>query len=344
VKLGRSTVVASLFLLASCTPARETAPAVIDMHLHALPANYYGPTPLGLCAGDPAYPPRDPSRSWPEQLVAHLEDPPCEDPVWSAESDEALRRATLDALDDNHVVSAVVSGPPDLTSRWSARATRRLIPGLMLEASMLGELPVDSVRRWFEDGRFRVLGEVTVQYGGIAPGDPALEPYLTVADELDVPVAIHVGPGPPGAPYLGDPGYRARLHSPLVLEEVLVRHPDLRVLVMHAGWPMLDDLLALLHTHPQVYVGTGALQMVLPRAEYHRYLRRIVEAGFGDRVVFGSDQQVWPGMIEEGIRAIRQAPFLTDAQKRDILHDNAARFLRLDRSPSDRAVGRADGR
>jgi len=34
-------------------------------------------------------------------------------------------------------------------------------------------------------------------------------------------------------------------------------------------------------------------------------------------------------MIERSIRAIREAPFLTESQKRDILHDNAARFLRL---------------
>lgn len=36
---------------------------------------------------------------------------------------------------------------------------------------------------------------------------------------------------------------------------------------------------------------------------------------------------VWPGLIEE--RAIREAPYLSEEQKRAILHDNAARFLRL---------------
>jgi predicted TIM-barrel fold metal-dependent hydrolase len=54
-----------------------------------------------------------------------------------------------------------------------------------------------------------------------------------------------------------------------------------------------------------------------------------VEAGYGDRILFGSDQMIWPGVIEPSIKAIEDAPFLTAAQKRDILYNNAARFLRL---------------
>jgi uncharacterized protein len=47
--------------------------------------------------------------------------------------------------------------------------------------------------------------------------------------------------------------------------------------------------------------------------------------------MFGSDQMVWPGVIEPAIKAIEQAPFLTRQQKRDIFYNNAARFLRLSR-------------
>ena len=54
-----------------------------------------------------------------------------------------------------------------------------------------------------------------------------------------------------------------------------------------------------------------------------------MEAGFGKRVMFGSDQMVWPQAIEVGIRSINEATFLTEHQKRDIFYNNAARFLRL---------------
>jgi len=33
--------------------------------------------------------------------------------------------------------------------------------------------------------------------------------------------------------------------------------------------------------------------------------------------MFGSDQMVWPSAIERSVRVIKEAPFLTAAQKRD---------------------------
>ena len=44
----------------------------------------------------------------------------------------------------------------------------------------------------------------------------------------------------------------------------------------------------------------GVIDWVLPRSEFHTYLRRIVEAGFADRVLFGSDQMVWPDALPIG--------------------------------------------
>ena len=37
----------------------------------------------------------------------------------------------------------------------------------------------------------------------------------------------------------------------------------------------------------------------------------------------------WPDALGEAIRSIETAPFLNENQKRDILYNNAARFLRL---------------
>jgi hypothetical protein len=185
-----------------------------------------------------------------------------------------------------------------------------------------------------------VMAEITNQYAGIAPDDPRMEPYWALAEELDIPAGIHIGTGPPGVIYLGSTGYRARVHSALTLEEVLVRHPRLRVYIMHAGFPLLEDLLAVLYAHPQVYVDVGVIVFTQTRASFYGYLRGIVEAGFGKRVMFGSDQMVWPGVIERSIAVLEEAPFLSEAQKRDVLYHNAARFLRL----SSEEVARHHGR
>lgn len=234
-----------------------------------------------------------------------------------------LRRATLQALERHNIVLAVTSGVQLL--EYKAAAPDRILLGLRDLV-----VPVDSIRAWAAAGALDVIAEFAPQYDGIAPDSSALEPYFALAEELDLPLGIHIGLGPPGAAYCCAPKYRMRLSNPLLLEDVLVRHPKLRLYVMHAGWPMLDAMLGLLWAHPQVYVDVGVIDWALPRPEFHAYLRRLVEAGFGDRIMFGSDQMVWPHAIPTAIEAIESAPFLTPEQKRDILYNNAARFLRLD--------------
>jgi len=66
-----------------------------------------------------------------------------------------------------------------------------------------------------------------------------------------------------------------------------------------------------------------------PRADFNAYIGRIISAGFGKRIMFGSDQMVWPETIGRSIAVIEENRALTAEQKRDILFNNAARFLRL---------------
>lgn len=310
---------------------------IIDMHLHALPADFNGPPPLGFCAPSEGFPPFDPKGSWPQTFTEFFKKPPCANPIWSPETEKELMEQTVEILERRNIIG-VTSGP--LLDAWREPGGERILPSLMLGFSESGPPDLADVRKKLASGRYVTLSEVVIQYQGVEPADPRFEPFLALAEELDIPVGIHIGTGPPGAPYLGAPGYRARLHSPLLLEEAIVRHPKLRVWIAHAGWPMLDDLLALMWTHPHVYVDTGVISFALPRREFHRYLRTIVEAGFGKRVMFGSDQMNWPGAIEVAIDSIESADFLTDEQKRDILYDNAARFLRL--SGEERARHRGE--
>lgn len=313
-----------LIWLPAAATAQDRAP-VLDMHLHAFTADQQGPPPLAMCTPIPEFPAWDPATSYAATFLDLLKDPPCDDPVWSPETDEALMRRTIQVMEERNVIG-VLSGTPGRVATWREAAPGRFIPGLQFNAAATDVDP-DSLRALVEAGRVEVLAEVTNQYSGLAPDDPRMEPYWALADELDLPVGIHIGPGPPGVFYLGSDGYRARLHSALTLEPVLVRHPGLRVYVMHAGFPMIDDLLALLYAHPQVYVGVGVI--VFTRPDFDIYLERIVQAGHANRVMFGSDQMVWPEVIARSIDRIEALPFLTDRQKRDILYNNAARFLRL---------------
>jgi predicted TIM-barrel fold metal-dependent hydrolase len=325
-----------ILLCALATAAAKPPPPIIDMHLHALDLATFLPAPIPMCVAPPTLPRRDPADNYGETFARFKL--ACATPIQPAADQEALLRETLEILERRNI-HAVVSGTPDLVAAWREAAPSRLMPGLMLSIDADTPSP-EALRALHARGELAVLGEVVTQYQGILPDDARLAPYWALAEELDIPVAIHVGTGPPGVAYLGSPGYRGRMHSALTMEEVLVRHPRLRVYLMHAGFPMLDDMLTLMYAHPQVYVDVGVIAVALPRAQFWRYLERIFEAGFGDRVMFGSDQMVWPGTIEVAISAIEEAPFLSEAQKRDLLYQNAARFLRLDEAEIARHHGR----
>ncbi|UVO52768.1 amidohydrolase family protein [Sphingomonas sp. SUN039] len=300
--------------------------AIIDMHMHAEEAiDGYGPPPVTMCAPYDIWPARDPG----QPIAAYLQDfsaaPKCEHPVLSAPTLDALRQQSLAQL-AKHNMLAVVSGSENRVAEWKAAGGDRVI-------SAIGnvELPsIAALRAAHKAGHLQVLGEIVAQYDGIPPNDPRLESYYALAEELDIPVGIHVGPGPPGIAYFASPKMRIAMSRATLLEEVLVRHPRLRLYVMHAGWPFADDMIALLYAHPQVYVDTGIIDYAFRRSDFHAYLKRLIDAGFEKRIMFGSDQMIWPGTIDTAIAGIRGAPFLTETQKRDILHDNAARFLRIE--------------
>lgn len=302
---------------------------IIDMHLHGGKLSDWGvEPPVGICAPFDYFATRDPNQPHKEFFVKkYLKGPPCPDPIWSPETDEEVVRQTLAVMERNNIIG-VVSNSPDWVEMWRARAPERVIPAVHFILGDETTISPDSLRSLVNSGAVEIFGEIANAYVGIAPDDPRMEPYWTLAEELDIPVAIHVGGGPPGEPYFGQ-GYRTGLERPSSMEEVLIRHPRMRVYLMHAGYPMLDDLLAVLILHPQVYVDIGAIVYTLPRKEFYRYLQTIVEAGFGKRVMFGSDEMVWPETIEKSIAVVEQAPFLSTEQKVDIFYNNAARFLRL---------------
>jgi hypothetical protein len=254
-------------------------------------------------------------------------------------------------LESLNVRFVYLSGLFEDLGRWEAVNSTRYLPSLVFpcaggQAPVTGRPCYDSqtdlpdiawLRSELQAGRIRGFGEMSPQYLGMSPADPRLYPYWALAEEFDIPVGVHMGFGPPGAAYESSPmpfkapSFRMAANDPMLLEDVLLRHKSLRVFVMHAGWPRLEAMMALLYAHPHVYVDIAGLQSepLIPRAEYDRYLRGLVQAGFAKRVMFGSD---FPNQVQPGIEAVLAAEYLTAEQKSDILCGNAARFLRLDPS------------
>lgn len=256
--------------------------------------------------------------------------------------------ASLKAMKDLNVTHAVKIGSESSLAEKAAADGMTILPSLTLpcENGKMANIgircfdngailpDVERLRTQVKQGSVKALGEINAQYLGIAPNDPRLDLYYALAEEMDVPVGIHLGIGPPGAAYEGpgfprvkSPNYRGFAGSPLLLEDVLLKHPKLRLYVMHAAYPFRDDMVYMLYMHPRLYVDVSVLQWAIPRPTYYRYLKELVEAGFGKRIMFGSDGS--PQRLMEGIDAILSADFLTEDQRRDILFNNAAKFFKI---------------
>ena len=230
---------------------------------------------------------------------------------------------TVAALERYNIVLGFLSGDsPDDVFEWVEALPGRFIASPIVRDP--ADLDLARLRREYEAGRFGGMGEIASQYNGIAADDPVLEPIFALAEEFDVPVLIHShGTGHPSAQF------RIEIGRPTRIEEVLVRHPTLRISIEASGFPFLESTIALMLHYPNVYGDLSTWKYT--REIFEWYLRRLLDAGLGSRLMFGSDvAEGRPEVIGESIEAIESISFLTQVQKRDIFCNNAARFLSLD--------------
>lgn len=292
---AKISVYALIFVLgAPIALATTTPPPIIDMHLHGYTDKTY--------------------------YVAKAADGTLSPPTY-----EAHRKAVFSAFEKHNIVHAVVS-----TSRADniLDANGILIPGLYTEDP---PEDVDVFEANVKAGKIKVFGEVGAVYAGKTLSDPEFAPFLDICDAYGIPVAIHTGGGPPGVTGFA-PRFRIPAGDPYLLEDVLVKYPNLKIYMMHAGTSYYAHTLELMRTYPSIYVDLGViLWWDTPEQDFaEAFLRKAKRYGYIDRVLYGSDQMVWPHAIEKSINQLRSYDFLSEQDKRDIFYNNAVRFLGLD--------------
>jgi predicted TIM-barrel fold metal-dependent hydrolase len=289
------------FLFAVSGLAQNDSQPVIDMHMHCYDNNTYftAPDMYGVMA--------------PENADEHF-------------------KQTYEEMHKNNVVKAVISGSLNSVEEWVSKdKDSRFIRGYVVDAP---EDLVDTItfKKLIEEGKIQVLGEIGAIYKGHTLSDPGFEPYLRICEEYGIPVAIHTGGGPPAISYIERyKDYRLKLGDPFLIEDVLVKHPKLRIYMMHAGAVYYEHAVRLMLAYPQLYTDIAVLLWVhpLPMAYAVDFLKRAKQAGMLDRVMYGSDQMVWPYGVSKSIEYLNSMDFLTDNEKQDILYNNAARFLKI---------------
>lgn len=296
---------------------------IIDVHVHAIKSN--GESAMPLC---PWFlknmPGGDPNKPAPNFFSND-----CADPLQPAKTDEEMQEALVNTMKRLNM-TIVVTGDPGIIRSWQKAVPGRVIPAIGFSSPK--DISLEDFKDSLSSGFYKVVGEVAPQYQGLSPSEMSLDEYFEVTEKLNIPVGIHMGTGGNGMANITSPKYRASLGNPFLLEDMLARHPKLKIWVMHAGYPMVDEMIALMGANAYVYVDLAGFIWSYPLEEIHTYIKRLVQAGFSKRIMYGTDLMIWPKLLETSIGVIENANYLSFEQKRDILFNNAVRFFNLDKN------------
>jgi len=157
------------------------------------------------------------------------------------------------------------------------------------------------------------------------PQDPRHLPLFRKAEELGIPVNIHQGtsfvrPGP------------LKYANPVLLEDIAIACPRLRLVIAHMGHPWEDECIVLIRKHPNLFANVSALHY-RPLRHYHALISAI-EYGVEHKLILGSDfpsatlPQVIAGQrkvndILEGTKL----PRIPGEVIENIIYENWKRFL-----------------
>ena len=117
-------------------------------------------------------------------------------------------------------------------------------------------------------------------YQNFDPADPKHLPLFKEAEKLGIPINWHQGTsfvrnGP------------LKYSNPLLLEDIAVACPELRMIISHMGHPWETECVVRIRKHPHLYADTSALHY-RPLRHYQAFMTAL-EYGVEHKLIFGSD-------------------------------------------------------
>lgn len=153
----------------------------------------------------------------------------------------------------------------------------------------------------------------------VAINDRLMFPLYAKCVELDVPVNVHTGINF-STDCLMEHG------RPILLDEVMVHFPELRVIASPPGWPWVHELIGVAWRHANVYIGVSAVRpkyLDVPHSGYEalvQYGNTVLQ----DRMLFGTSYPMQP--VDRAVAEMEALP-LKDAVREKWMYANAARLL-----------------
>ncbi|EAR15086.1 amidohydrolase family protein [Robiginitalea biformata] len=236
---------------------------------------------------------------------------------------------TIQKMNEHNIEYAVVCGSLESIELYTKTDTR-FIPAYQDSEEEL--IPIKEFEEYVKSGKIKVFAEVMAVYKGKTLADSIYQPYLEICEKYEIPVGYHSGGSFPNAQQLGWPNYRISLGDPFLIEDVLVKYPKLKLYLMHAGENFYENTLRMMDGYPNLHADLGVEMWLHPMTKDFavKFLKSAKEYGLLDRVMFGSDQMVWPNAITNSIDFLNDLAFLNKEEKEMIFYKNAKKFLSID--------------
>ena len=123
---------------------------------------------------------------------------------------------------------------------------------------------------------------------GFAPDDRMAYPLYEVIAGAGLSALFHTGQTGIGAGVPGGGGVRLKYSNPMLVDDVAVDFPDLRIILAHPSFPWQDEALAVATHKPNVYIDLSGWSPKYFPPQLVRYANTLLQ----DKVLFGSDYPV----------------------------------------------------
>jgi predicted TIM-barrel fold metal-dependent hydrolase len=157
---------------------------------------------------------------------------------------------------------------------------------------------------------------------GFAPDDRLAYPLYEAIEELGAVALFHTGQTGIGAGVRAGGGIRLKYSNPMLVDDVAVDFPDLRIILAHPSFPWQDEALAVATHKQHVHIDLSGWSPKYFPPQLVRYANTLLQ----DKVLFGSD---YPLITPDRWLADFEALDIKPSVRPKILKANAARLLGL---------------
>lgn len=183
--------------------------------------------------------------------------------------------------------------------------------------------------RGFEMG---LRGLKIYPHGGFYPNDRALYEAYELAQSKGLPVLIHSG-------IKAQRTQRMKYNDPLYIDDIAVDFPRLKIIIMHAGYPWVEEALILSHLNENVLLDLTFLDVLsctYDRPLMREVTKRAVKVLGSEKIIWGSEGEHLglEAFSDEGLTRVLKCleqlhsyDFLSERDRENILCHNIFRLL-----------------